>query len=89
MKKTRSTYYRDTLVILAELKEAYPTYELGRHIETALGDYPDLWDLTDKEIHYAFSKYQATMSMDVPRETDEKELQRIIQDGMNLTLDEE
>lgn len=87
--KKKPTYYKEVITILQELHDTYPTYSLGRHISTALGDYPDTWDLTDKEVLYAFEKYRATLSMDVPRETDANELERILKDGMNLTLDEE
>jgi len=87
MKKQKVDYFKKIIEILKELKAQYPSYTLGKHISTALDDYGDIWGLSDKEIHFAFTKYKAQMTMDVPHETDEKELQRILKDGMNLSLD--
>lgn len=89
MKKSKLDYYKQTIEILQELKAQYPSYSLGKHISTALDEYGDIWGLSDKEINFAFTKYKAQMQMDVPHETDEEELQRILKDGMNLSLDME
>jgi len=89
MKNVKPNYYVQAIGILMELKKRYPSYNLGRHISTALDEYGDIWGMTDKELLYALTKYEATLEMDVFHETDEQELQKIIEDGMNLTLDNE
>lgn len=84
MKKKKTNYYKFIIEELEELKKRYPSFSMGRHLATALGDYGDLWGVSDKEIHFAIKKYKAQMEMDVPIETDDVELNRIIDDGMNL-----
>lgn len=86
MKKNKSSFYTDIIEIFKELKVLYPSYSMGKHISTALDDYGDIWGLSDKEIHYALTKYKAQMQMDVPHETGEDELKQIIEDGMNLSI---
>jgi len=76
-------YYEKILAVLIELKEIFPTYNLGRHIETALDEYKDVWGMTDKEMHWALIKYKAQITMDVPH-PDESEIDKIIKDGMQL-----
>ena len=75
--------YEQILGVFVELKEAFPTYNLGRHLETALDGYKDIWGMTDKELLYALKKYKAQLTLDVPH-PDESELAKIINDGMNL-----
>ena len=87
MKTNKPNNYKEILGLLLELKQSHPSYSMGRHLSTALADYGDLWDVSDKEIVYALEKYMATMEMDVPHETDDKELEKIIRDGMSLSLD--
>lgn len=91
MKKSKTNYYKLILEELQELKKRYPSFSMGRHLATALDEYGDLWGVSDKEIHFAVKKYKAQMEMDVPIEADEKEIDRIIEDGMNLNsiLDED
>lgn len=89
MKKPKANTYNKIIEVLQELHKDYPTYSMGRHIATALEEYPDIWGLPDKEILYAFTKYRAQLELDVPHETDEKELEKILKDGMNLTSDYE
>lgn len=89
MKKVKPELFTDILNVLSELKALYPSYSMGKHISTALDDYGDIWGLSDKEILYAFTKYKAQMQMDVPHETDEEELKKIIEDGMNLHIYDE
>lgn len=76
-------YYEKILKVLIELKETFPTYTIGRHIETALDGYKDVWGMTDKEMHWAFIKYKAQITIDIPH-TDESEIDKIIRDGMRL-----
>lgn len=85
MKKNKPNYYKESLDVLLELKQLYPSYSLGKHIATALDEYGDIWGLTDKEVSYALTKYKAQMQMDVPHETGDKELKKIIEDGLNLS----
>ena len=49
----KPNHYEKILAVLTELKETFPTYNLGRHIETALDGYKDVWGMTDKEMHWA------------------------------------
>jgi len=84
--KVETTYYEDIIQVLKELKKTYPSYRIGQHLSTALDDYGDIWGLTDKEIHYALTKYKAQMEMDTPRETSEEDIEKIIKDGLNLDL---
>jgi hypothetical protein len=79
----RKDKYQQSLHILQELHKDFPTYNLGRHLATALADYGDTWGLTDKELAFALEKYKAEIGMDVPH-TDDSELDRIIKEGMDL-----
>lgn len=80
---SKKNNYEKALHILQELHKSFPTYNLGRHLSTALGDYGDIWGMTDKELVYALGKYKAEIEMDVPH-TDESELDKIIKEGMDL-----
>jgi len=79
----KPTAYEQILSVLVELKETFPSYNLGRHLDTALSDYKDIWGMTDKEMLYALSKYKSQLTMDVPH-PDESEIEKIVRDGMNL-----
>lgn len=79
----KASYYSQVLTILQQLHTAYPNYNMGRHLATALDEYGDIWGLTDKEILFALEKYKSQLELDVPH-TDENELDQIIKDGMNL-----
>jgi hypothetical protein len=76
--------------VLENLHKAHPTYNIGRHISTALDGYDDIWGVTDKEFLFALEKYELELNMDSPH-IDEEEIDEIIKDGMNLerTLFEE
>lgn len=76
-------YFTQVLSLLTELHRSYPTYNIGRHLSTALSDYGDVWGMTDKELLFALEKYKTQLDMDIPR-TDEKELEAIIKQGMDL-----
>lgn len=90
MKKTKkkNTLYTEIIDILVELKTLYPSYTMGKHISTALDEYRDIWGLSDKEFLFALTKYKAQMEMDVPHETNEEEIEKIIKDGLNLSIHE-
>lgn len=80
---SKRTNYNEVLHILQELHKSFPTYNMGRHLATALDGYGDLWGLTDKEIVFALEKYKTQLEMDIPH-TDESELEKIIKEGMDL-----
>ena len=79
----KPTAYEQILSVLIELKETFPSYNLGRHLDTALNEYKDIWGMTDKEMLYALSKYKSQLTMDVPH-PDESEIEKIVRDGMYL-----
>jgi hypothetical protein len=84
MPKKKPNYYAEALLILKELQGMYPSYSLGTHIATAFEGYADLWGVSDKEAVYALTKYKASLEMDVPHETNDEEVQKIIDEGMKL-----
>ena len=79
----KPNYYNQAIQTLQKLHSAYPEYNMGRHLATALDEYGDIWTVTDKEIAFALDKYRMQLEMDVPR-TEEDELERIIKEGMDL-----
>jgi len=79
----KSNYYNQIIQLLQQLHTAYPSYNMGRHLSTALDEYGDVWGLTDKEILFALDKYKSQLELDIPH-TDDKEIDQIIKDGMNL-----
>jgi len=83
-------YYRQIIHVLESLHKAHPTYNMGRHISTALDGYDDVWGVTDKEMLFALEKYELELNIDVDH-IDQEEIDEIIKDGMNLerTLFEE
>ena len=76
-------YYRQIIKALERLQKAHPTYNIGRHIATALDGYTDVWGVTDKEFLFALQKYEIELNMDFTH-TDDEEIEQIIKDGMNL-----
>ncbi len=76
-------YYRQIIQTLVRLQKAYPTYNIGRHISTALDEYSDVWGVSDREFLYAIQKYEIELNIDGPH-LDDKEIEEIIKDGMNL-----
>jgi hypothetical protein len=69
--------------VLESLHKAHPTYNIGRHISTALDGYDDVWGVSDKEFLFALEKYELELNMDVDH-IDQEEIDKIIKDGMNL-----
>jgi hypothetical protein len=76
--------YNKVIQILQDLHTAYPNYNMGRHLATALDGYGDIWGLTDKELLFALEKYKAQLEMDIPH-TDDEEIKKIIKEGMDLS----
>ena len=87
---SRQNHYRQIIRVLENLHKAHPTYNIGRHISTALDGYDDIWGVTDKEFLFALEKYELELNMDIDH-IDQEEIEKIIKDGMNLerTLFEE
>jgi hypothetical protein len=79
---SKLTTYKQVLIILEKLHKAHPTYNMGRHISTAL-DGSDIWGMPDREVLIALQKYEASLEMDV-NHTDEEDIDFIIKEGMNL-----
>lgn len=77
--------YNNVIHILQELHTLYPSFNMGRHLSTALSDYNDFWGISDKELVFALQKYKAKLEMDVPY-TEGEELDEIVRGGMNLSL---
>ena len=82
-------YHRKIIQILERLHKAHPTYNVGKHLSTAL-DGSELWGVSDKELLVSLQTYEVSLDMDVDH-IDEEEIEAIIKDGMNLerTLFEE
>ena len=78
----KQNYYSQIVQILDELHKDFPTYNMGRHISTALAEYGDVWNMPDKELLFAISKYKAQLEMDFPH--DDRDIDDIIRDGMDL-----
>jgi len=89
VKNKTKDYHKEIIESLKELKQGYPTTPLGNHLSTALDGYGDIWGLPDKEFAFALTKYKAKLSMDVPREPSENEINKIIEDAKNLYLTNE
>lgn len=77
----KSTPYNQAIQILQDLKKEYPNYSLGQHLSTALGDYGDIWGITDKELVFALEKYKTEMEMNI---VSDAEVDRIVKDAQNL-----
>jgi hypothetical protein len=86
MKKKQQDYYSEVFVILKELNKKFPSYNMGRHLATALDGYTDFWGITDKELVFALTKYKIQLELDEPHLTQDEDLAEIIKGGMNLTL---
>jgi len=73
-------YYRQIIKVLTRLKTIHPTYNLGRHISTAL-DESNIWGISDKEFLYALEKYETELNIDYEHDED---IEEIIKNGMNI-----
>lgn len=82
MKKTN--YLKTIISILETLKKEYPSHSIGRHISLALSDYPDLFTLSDKEMLFAFEKYQAELALDLQTLAPEDYVRNIERDAEHL-----
>jgi len=92
MNHLEDKYYEKTIKILSELKEAYPTYNLGKHLHNALANSTSsyMWSKTDRQIFNSISAYKERLMSKIPY-VEESQIERIIKEGMNLDtiLDDE
>ena len=79
----KPNYYNQIIHLLQQLHTAYPEYNMGKHLSTALDEYGDIWGVTATELLFALEKYKTQLEMDIPH-TDDKELDQIIKEGMDL-----
>lgn len=81
-------HYNKIIKALQTLHKTHPSYNMGRHIATALDGYPDVWGLTDRELLFALNKYIIELDMDVLHD---ENVDLIIKEGLDLNhiLDEE
>lgn len=78
----KPNYYQQIIQTLRRLNKSHPFYNMGQHLSTSV-DASDLWAVSDKELLFSLQKYEITLDMDTDH-TDEKEIEAIIKDGMNL-----
>jgi hypothetical protein len=76
-------YYNNIINTLKELHKLFPNYNIGKHISTAI-DGQDMWGMPDKELLSVLIKYKRELESNKVPDTDEYEMQRIIEDGMHL-----
>jgi hypothetical protein len=79
----KPNHFNQITAVLQDLHSSYPSYNLGRHLSTALDEYGDLWGVTDKEMLFALTKYKNQLDMDIPH-TDDSEIDKIIKEGLDL-----
>lgn len=84
----KASGYNQILNVLQDLHKSYPSFNMGRHLSTALDEYGDLWGVSDNEIAFALSKYKTQLDNDGYSATDEN-IDKIIEDGLNLFKEEE
>jgi len=77
-------HYEKIIKILRELKNAHPSYNMGKHLATSLDEVESkyLWGMNDEELYNELKKYQIALQMDIPH--DESEIDKILKDGMML-----
>jgi hypothetical protein len=82
--------YNQAIEILKRLHSKHPNMTLGRHLSVAFADYGDLESVSPKEFVFALEKYEFELD-DITNYENDKALDKIIQDGMNLDtiLDDE
>lgn len=79
----RNDYYTQIIGLLKELQTAFPKYNLGKHLSTALDGNGDVWGMSDKELLHLLHKYKTELELDMPHSNDQ-EIDDIIKNGMNL-----
>ncbi len=82
MKKTKTKHFKDIVKILEELNTLFPSYNMGRHLSTALFEQGDIWGMSNKELLVSLVKYKTQLELDdVHMDT---EIDEIIEDAMDL-----
>lgn len=76
-------YYPKVVAILKELNKLFPSYNIGKHLSTAT-DGQDMWGISDKALYLALVQYKAELETNNSPDTNEYELQKILEDGMHL-----
>ncbi len=76
--------YKKILKVLEELHKQYPTFNLGRHLATALDDYGDVWGISDKELLFLLEKYRTALELDQLHIMDDAYVSKVIKDAENL-----
>jgi hypothetical protein len=74
-------YYRQIIQVLESLNKSHPTYNIGKHLATAL-DGHDLWGVSDKAVLQALRDYRTELEMDIAHKEDD--IDDIIKQGMHL-----
>lgn len=80
----KPNYYSQIITTLNELHKSFPTYNLGKHLSTALDGHGDVWGMSDKELLYVLNKYKAELELDGPYNSSDQEIEAIIKGGLNL-----
>lgn len=78
----KPNYYSQILTLLSDLHKSFPSYNLGKHLSTAL-DGQDVWGMSDKSLLYALTKYKTELELDMPHSSP-REIEDIIRGGLNL-----
>ena len=78
---TKPNHYKEILQVLGRLHKAHPTYNIGRHISTAV-DASDLWGVSDKELLLSLKRYETGLDIDIIH--NDEDIDDIIKDGMHL-----
>jgi hypothetical protein len=81
-------HFKEILTALKRLKSKYPTFQLGRHIDTATSDYGNIWSLTDKEMLHALEKYEAELELNGETGDYDVFVDDVVKDADNLNMDD-
>jgi hypothetical protein len=74
-------YYFQIIKILQSLNKSHPSYNIGRHLSTAL-DGHDLWGVSDREVFLALRDYKIELEIDIAHK--EEDIDDIIKQGIHL-----
>lgn len=82
MFKPKPNHFKAIIALLQELHNKYPNQSVCTHLSTVLSDYGNYWGLADKEFEFALKKYAT--ELELYSFTQDKDLDRIIEEGKNL-----
>ena len=82
-------YFKESLTLIEQLHKEYPSFSIGRHISTAMADYGDTWNMTNKEFFHALEKYAMELTLNTSHTTHEQYVKNIVKDALNLDEMEE